>query len=179
MKKTTFLPALYLAALSASLGLTSLPTASFAQPSQTVELTPENRPSFQRSDILIAGKDHPTEVFNVEVALSALQTRYGLMFVEEMAANEGMIFIFPHDIEAKFWMKNTLIPLDLLFIDSQGCIVNIHERAIPHDLTSIKSVAPVRAVLELNGGTAEALGLSAGDVVQHPFFKSLDKESCQ
>jgi hypothetical protein len=68
------------------------------------------------------------------------------------------------------WMRNTLIPLDMLFVDGQGRIVNIHQRAVPLALDVISAAGPVRAVIELNGGTAERLGIVPGDKVQHPIF---------
>jgi hypothetical protein len=68
------------------------------------------------------------------------------------------------------WMRNTLIPLDMLFVDAQGRIVNIHERAVPESLDTITAAAPVRAVIELNGGTAARLGIAPGDRVQHTIF---------
>jgi uncharacterized protein len=71
---------------------------------------------------------------------------------------------------ATMWMRNTLIPLDMLFVDAQGRIVNIQERAVPQSDDVIASAAPVRAVIELNGGTAARLGIEPGDKVQHPIF---------
>jgi uncharacterized membrane protein (UPF0127 family) len=71
---------------------------------------------------------------------------------------------------ATMWMKNTLIPLDMLFVDSTGHIVNIHERAVPRSLDTIAAAAPVRAVIELNGGTAARLGIKPGDRVIYPIF---------
>jgi len=68
------------------------------------------------------------------------------------------------------WMKNTLIPLDMLFVDARGQIVNIHERAVPGSLETIGSGAPVRAVIELNGGTVARLGIKPGDRVVYPIF---------
>jgi hypothetical protein len=67
-------------------------------------------------------------------------------------------------------MRNTLIPLDMLFVDAQGRIVNIHERAVPQSLDIIAAAGPVRAVIELNGGTASRLGIAPGDRVVHPIF---------
>jgi uncharacterized membrane protein (UPF0127 family) len=70
------------------------------------------------------------------------------------------------------WMRNTLIPLDMLFVDAQGRIVNIHQRAVPESLDLIAAGAPVRAVIELNGGTASRLGIQPGDQVMHPIFRN-------
>jgi uncharacterized protein len=71
---------------------------------------------------------------------------------------------------ATMWMKNTLIPLDMLFVDAQGRIVNIHERAVPGSLDTLAAAAPVRAVVELNGGTVARLGIRPGDRVLFPIF---------
>ena len=84
----------------------------------------------------------------------------------------GMVFDFKQDQPVAMWMRNTRIPLDMLFIDRDGRVVNIHARAVPFDETSIHSDGPVRGVLELNGGTAARLGLKAGDVVRHAIFRN-------
>ena len=108
--------------------------------------------------------------FKVELALTPAQQQKGLMNRTEMADDHGMLFFFGDERPRSFWMKNTLIPLDILFIGKGGVIVNIHENAIPHDLTSIPSSGPAAAALELNGGTAARLGLAAGDRIIHPLF---------
>ena len=92
------------------------------------------------------------------------------MFRRTMAPDAGMLFDYKTPIVATMWMRNTLIPLDMLFVDAQGRIVNIHERAVPQSLDVIAAAAPVRAVIELNGGTAARLGIVPGDRVQHPIF---------
>src|SRR4029078_1297165 len=83
----------------------------------------------------------------------------GLMFRRSMAPDAGMIFDFKTPSMATMWMKNTLIPLDMLFVDARARIVNIHERAVPGSLDTIAAAAPVRAVVELNGGTAARRGI--------------------
>jgi len=87
-----------------------------------------------------------------------------------MPAKTGMLFVFEEEAPRSFWMKNTLIPLDMIFIKRNGEILNIHQNAIPQDLTSIHSKGSAYAVLELNGGEAEQLGLAAGDKVIHSYF---------
>ena len=113
------------------------------------------------------GKEHS---FDVELALTLQDQARGLMHRTEMAEDAGMLFYFGNEAERGFWMKNTLIPLDMLFIKADGTIYHIHENAIPHDLTSIRSQGPVAAVLELNAGISAKLGLKAGNKVVHPFF---------
>ena len=108
--------------------------------------------------------------FTVEVATTPAQLEQGLMFRRSMPSSAGMIFDFKRSQPAMMWMKNTFIPLDMLFVDEHGRIVNIHERAIPQSLDTISSAAPVRGVIELNAGTAERLGIKPGDRVVFPIF---------
>ena len=108
--------------------------------------------------------------FSVEVATTPGQMEQGLMFRRSLAPEAGMIFDFKTPSMATMWMKNTLIPLDMLFVDAKGRIVNIRERAVPGSLDPIGAAAPVRAVLELNGGTAARLGIRPGDRVVFPIF---------
>jgi uncharacterized membrane protein (UPF0127 family) len=108
--------------------------------------------------------------FSVEVATTPGQMEQGLMFRRSLAPEAGMIFDFKTPSMATMWMKNTLIPLDMLFVDAQGRIVNIHERAVPQSLDTISAAAPVRGVVELNGGTTARLGIRPGDRVLFPIF---------
>jgi hypothetical protein len=117
--------------------------------------------------IVTASGSHP---FSVEVATTPAQMEQGLMFRRSLAADAGMLFDYRVPSMAMMWMKNTLIPLDMLFVDSQGRIVNIHERAVPGSLDTIGATAPVRAVIELNGGTAARLQIRPGDRVIFPIF---------
>lgn len=89
----------------------------------------------------------------------------GMMFVRHMEPTDGMLFVFPVDTATAFWMKNTYLSLDLLFIRRDGTIARITERAKPHDPTPLPAGEPVLAVFEVAGGTAERLGLRAGDRV--------------
>ncbi len=104
--------------------------------------------------------------FRVQVADEPGERSTGLMFRRGLPADEGMLFLFPMPELASFWMKNTYIPLDLIFIRANGRIANI-QRGAPHDLTGIRSRGRVMAVLELNAGTAERLGVGPGDLVRH------------
>jgi uncharacterized membrane protein (UPF0127 family) len=108
--------------------------------------------------------------FTVEVAETPEQMEQGLMFRRTMAPDAGMLFDYKTPIVATMWMRNTLIPLDMLFVDTQGRIINIHERAVPQSLDVIAAAGPVRAVIELNGGTAARLGIARGDQVKHSIF---------
>jgi uncharacterized protein len=124
---------------------------------------------FATSELTIVSATGPHR-FTVEVAETLAQMEQGLMFRRSMAPDAGMLFDYKTPTMAAMWMRNTLIPLDMLFVDAQGRIVNIRERAVPQSLDVIAAAAPVRAVIELNGGTAARLGIAPGDRVQHPIF---------
>ena len=108
--------------------------------------------------------------FAVELATTPEQHRQGLMYRAELAPDAGMLFVFTDEHEVSFWMKNTLIPLDLLFVDRKGRIVAIAADAVPLSTTPIPSGAPVLGVLEVPGGTAARLGIAVGDRVRHSSF---------
>lgn len=107
-----------------------------------------------------------TFTIRVEVARSQQEQAKGLMFRTAMGADEGMIFPFDPPRGASFWMRNTVIPLDLVFIAPDGRISNIAANAVPYDETPLESVGSARAVLELNGGRAAQLGIVPGDRVE-------------
>lgn len=113
--------------------------------------------------IISAGK---TRAFTVEVAASPAQQSRGLMFRTELADDKGMIFPFAQVRMASFWMKNTVIPLDIIFVLPDGRIENIVENTVPYSLDQVESTAPVAAVLELRGGLTAELGIKAGDTVR-------------
>ena len=125
--------------------------------------------TFPKAELTIVGASGPHK-FTVEVATSPGQMEQGLMFRQSLAPDAGMIFDYRTPSMAAMWMKNTLIPLDMLFVDQRGRIINIHERAVPGSLDPIAAAAPARAVIELNGGTAARLGLKPGDRVIFPMF---------
>lgn len=103
--------------------------------------------------------------FRVEVAKSPAEQMQGLMFRTAMGRDEGMIFPMEPPRGAAFWMKNTVIPLDIIFIGPDGRILNIAANAVPYSLSPLESAGPVKAVLELNGGRAAELGIAPGDRV--------------
>lgn len=100
--------------------------------------------------------------FEVEVAATPESRSQGLMYRTELAEDAGMLFVFERPAEVAFWMRNTFIPLDMIFIDRRGRIVHIHPEAQPHDDTLISSGRPVTHVLEINGGLAARLGIEPG-----------------
>lgn len=104
--------------------------------------------------------------FAVEVAASPAEQERGLMFRTQMGADEGMIFPMSPPRQASFWMRNTVIPLDIIFIGPDRRVLNIAAGAIPYDETPLASLGKVAAVLELIGGRAAQLGIKPGDLVQ-------------
>jgi uncharacterized protein len=109
--------------------------------------------------------DRGPQSFSVELATTPDQQALGLMYRDSLAPDAGMLFVFASERQVDFWMKNTRIPLDMLFIGADGRIRHITERAVPYSETPIPSVEDVRAVLEINGGTVARLGIKEGDVV--------------
>lgn len=106
--------------------------------------------------------------FQVELARTEAEQEQGLMNRTSLPANAGMLFLFNPPQPVNFWMKDTLIPLDMLFIAPDGRIIAIKERATPRSLTPIPSGGTVAAVLEVNGGIAQTLGVRKGDKVRLP-----------
>ena len=100
--------------------------------------------------------------FTVEVAADQAAREKGLMFREHMASSAGMIFVYQAPNHARFWMKNTLIPLDMIFADETGLVTVVHSDAVPQDLTPIDGGEGVMYVLEINGGLAKRIGIAAG-----------------
>jgi len=122
----------------------------------------------ERLDVVTATGAHR---FRVEVADTEATREQGLMFRDSLPADRGMLFDFHKAGPVAFWMKNTLIPLDMIFIAPDGRIVSIAHNAVPHDETPIPSGAPVLAVLEVRGGRADQIGARPGDRVRHRIFK--------
>ena len=120
------------------------------------ELVIESRPAAHR--------------FTIELAATPDERARGLMYRQSMPADHGMLFDFQTPQPVGFWMKNTPLPLDMLFIDAAGAIVQIAADATPNSETPIISQEPIRAVLELNAGTSARLGITPGAKVRHPIF---------
>ncbi|MGY9001014.1 MAG: DUF192 domain-containing protein [Rhodospirillales bacterium] len=125
---------------------------------------------FKKSKVLINSVKGKHQ-FEVEMAITDQQHAQGLMYRRSMAANAGMLFDYGTPQRIRMWMRNTFIPLDMLFIDGNGKIINIAERTVPRSETVIGSKEYVRAVLELNGGTVSRLAIKPGDLVYHPIFE--------
>jgi uncharacterized membrane protein (UPF0127 family) len=124
--------------------------------------------AFRPESIVRIHSDSGEHVFIVELVDTPESRARGLMFRQELAPDAGMLFDFREEKPVAFWMQNTFIPLDMLFIRADGTIARIHANARPLDTTSIPSGEPVRFVLEIPGGRAAELGITAGDVMEHP-----------
>ena len=119
--------------------------------------------------------DFGTARFSVAVADDPAERAQGLMFVEELGPREGMLFVYEAERPGiAFWMRNTLIPLDMIFADAEGVVVSVHANAMPLDETPIPAGAPAQFVLEVPGGRAAALGIEAGDRLVHPAIAGCD-----
>lgn len=123
-----------------------------------------------QSNYLEIVTDKGSRVFTVELALTDSERSVGLMNREQMDAGAGMLFRFDREQRAMMWMKNTLIPLDMLFIRADGVVADIHHDAVPHSEDIIRAKQPVLYVLELNGGMAKKIGAKIGDRVFHPII---------
>ncbi|MCW1932478.1 DUF192 domain-containing protein [Pararhodobacter zhoushanensis] len=112
--------------------------------------------------------DFGQAAFTVEVADTESERAQGLMHRESMPRFSGMLFVFDAPQRAVFWMENTLIPLDMLFLDAEGVVQTVHANAIPLDRTGIDGGFGIKYVLEINGGMAERLNIEEGAVLRHP-----------
>ncbi|MBV8800843.1 MAG: DUF192 domain-containing protein [Alphaproteobacteria bacterium] len=125
--------------------------------------------SLPHSQIVIDTPKGPVRL-EVEVAADSASRMRGLMYRTHLAANSGMLFDFHRDDFCNFWMKNTVLPLDMIFIRADGTISSIAANTTPYSEKTISSTEPVRAVLEINGGRAAALGIRPGEKVHNPAF---------
>lgn len=125
--------------------------------------------TFKKSSLVVAAGGREIK-FDVELALNDAERARGLMFRDKLGPYDGMLFDFHQEAPVSFWMKNTLIPLDMVFIAADGTVRHVHANAVPLSTDSIPSQFPVRAVLEINGGSAKLLGIKPGDKVRHPIF---------
>ena len=127
--------------------------------------------TFETSEVVIETRDGERHDFRVELAVNQRQRMQGLMYRSKLAPGAGMLFDYGRETPIAMWMKNTIVPLDMLFIGADGVIVNIAERTVPGSLAPIPSDGPVRAVLEVNAGTTARLGIKPGDRILHRIFQ--------
>ncbi|OWU83835.1 hypothetical protein ATO6_15535 [Oceanicola sp. 22II-s10i] len=122
-----------------------------------------------RPDVVELRGDWGNARFRVELAETAGERSQGLMYREEMAMGAGMLFVYPApQARIAFWMRNTLIPLDMLFFDATGTLQKIHVNAVPGDETMIDGGTDIQYVLEINGGVARDLGITVGSLLRSP-----------
>ena len=120
--------------------------------------------------LAIITKDGTSHVFQVEVAREDNDRQRGLMFRQVLDEDKGMLFEFDPPYVVTMWMKNTQLPLDMVFIFKDGTIAHIAERTKPFSLDVVSAGVPVSGVLEIRGGLAQKLGIAVGDKVEHGFF---------
>jgi uncharacterized membrane protein (UPF0127 family) len=147
-------------AIALLVGLLALQSVSALEPPGLVR-------GFDRGQLLVSTSRQCT-LIDVFVARTNDQRAQGLMFVERMDAYEGMLFVYQGSAMLSMWMKNTLLPLDMLFAGPNGEIVHIHRDARPYSTDIISSMEPVSLVVELNAGMVDRLGISTGDRIVFP-----------
>lgn len=108
--------------------------------------------------------------FDIELADTPQKRSRGLMFRDTMPSRSGMLFVYDRPQPVAFWMKNTLIPLDMIFVDRTGTVTRVHKDAVPGDLTSIEGGDGVFAVLEINAGLSARYGIAPGTLMRHEVF---------
>lgn len=126
--------------------------------------------TFDTSELTVMTAGGPQK-FIIELALSDAQMEQGLMFRQNLPLDHGMLFDFKTPTKVTMWMKNTIVPLDMLFLDEHGKVIDIHENAKPYSTAIIAANAPSRYVIELHGGTVARLGIKPGDQVTSPYFQ--------
>jgi len=122
-------------------------------------------PTLPTQKLTIVGQNGAKHDFTVEMAVTPEQQETGLMFRREVPADRGMLFVWDEPHEVPMWMKNTLVPLDMVFIGADGKVIHIAEDTVPQSLAQISSGGPVKATLELQAGLTEKLDIRVGDKV--------------
>ncbi len=143
--------------------------AVFAVADLSADQANEQRPA---SPLVVISTD-ATHHFMVEIASTPQDRAVGLMYRDRLADDRGMLFTYKSAERRSFWMKNTLIPLDIIFIDTNAKVINIIAMATPGSLAPLPSTSPAIAVLEIRGGLAAEIGIEPGDEIQHDFFSKL------
>ena len=146
--------------------LALLPVVAMAQSAEPTKPQPE----LPKETLVITTKDGVKHLFHVEMAIDPMQQITGLMFRTSVPADGGMLFDWGVPRDSQMWMKNTLVPLDMVFINQDGTIRSIAENTVPESLAVIDSRGPVRATLELQAGITAKLGIVVGDKVSQRIF---------
>ncbi len=160
-----------LIALLAAMPFADAPPAARAQMPDTSKAQPE----LPKERLVIVTRDGARHGFMVEMALQPEQQTVGLMFRTSVPADGGMLFDWGAPRDSTMWMRNTVSPLDMLFINEDGTIRRVAEETVPRSLAMIESRGPVRATLELAAGTAKRLGIRVGDRVEQRVFGTAAK----
>jgi len=124
-----------------------------------------------KKDILTVVAENKNIKFVIELAISPAERSLGLMYRKKLLLDHGMLFIYPNSQKVTMWMKNTLIPLDMIFINANGTIEDIISMTSPKSLTLLTTKNKVKAVLEINGGLCKYLNINKGDKIKHSIFK--------
>jgi len=132
-----------------------------------VSLTPPAIAGTCSANVIEVRDNGVSAQFDIELAVTPTEQAKGLMYRESMPQFAGMLFIYERPRPVSFWMKNTLIPLDMLFIDSRGVVQRIHENAVPLSTASIPGGADIQYVLEINGGVSSMLGFGEGAEIRY------------
>ncbi|MEM1261100.1 MAG: DUF192 domain-containing protein [Pseudomonadota bacterium] len=133
----------------------------------------EFRAAFDATTMLLETGTGTCETFEIFLAVKPVQRKRGLMFVQSMLPTQGMLFQFAPQTSISMYMKNTVIPLDIVFLDNAGAIINIAEDTEPYSLTSIRAAGPATFALELNAGRTAELGLKPGQTLFRPDLTAL------
>lgn len=134
-------------------------------PGPEIPQSPTDAPVFSHDKLTLRRADGQTFPFDIEMATTPKEAMYGLMFRRSIEPQTGMLFLWDPDHQVSMWMKNTYIPLDMLFIRRDGTIEKIVTHAVPLDLTPIPSEEPIHGILEIKAGEVERLGLKTEDKV--------------
>jgi uncharacterized protein len=143
------------------------PQATAAQASAVADFQPEQLRGFAR-DTLVVQRSNGRDQFNIWLADTPAQQQQGLMWIQRLPPDYGMLFVLPEPRGMSMWMKNTYVSLDMVFFDDRGRILRIHENAVPLSEAIIHSGAEVAGVLEILAGEAKRRGIQVGDRLLHP-----------
>lgn len=154
-------------AFALAVPMAGLPAVAHAAEAECAQIKIDPNPTLDPLEIVTA---KGVLAFQVEVARTNEQRTQGLMCRKTLSERGGMLFDFKVDQPVYMWMKNTLIPLDMVFIRADGSIARVAAMTTPLSTETISSGEPVRAVLEIGGGEARKLGIKAGDKIAHPMF---------
>lgn len=126
------------------------------------------RPNFTQDKITLQGSDGTTRTLRVELARTEEEVSYGLMYLSDLPGTDGMLFRLPNLAQYAFWMKNTIMPLDIVYFDDKGAVVNLYANAKPLSMEHLYSSGPARMVLEVKAGMAKEWAIGPGATIIPP-----------